>query len=128
MHETDNEEEQREDTGAMQREDDESTDNEIEKTELTQDIVEMEVQMELKEVRQAETEEPEEKERTGEKDRKDKDNENMGGDGTAGTSNKRRRKVKVIPNLEKAKNKMWKQSNEVKQDCGKIAKEGEEME
>lgn len=128
MHETDNEEEQREDTGAMQGEDNESTDNdnEIERTELTQDIVEMEVQMELNNVRQAETEEPEKKEQIGEKDRKDKDNENMGGVDTAGISNKRRRKVKVIPNLEKAKNKIWKQSNEVKQDCER--KEVEEME
>ena len=129
MHETDNEEEQREDTGSRQREDNVSkdNDNEIEKTELTQDIVEMEVQMEFNAVGQAETEEPEETEWIGETERKDKDSENLGGDSTAGTSNKRRRKVKVIPNLEKAKNKMCKQSNEVKQDCGRSAKEGEEI-
>ncbi len=44
-----------------------------------------------------------------------------------GISNKRRRKTKVTPNLEKAKRKVIKQGCEEKQDSGDTVKEGEGM-
>ncbi len=58
----------------------------------------------------------------------DKDSEYIGDEGgTTGISSKRRRKVKVTPNLEKAIRKVLKQGCEEKQDIGDTVKEGEGM-
>ncbi|KAL1268429.1 hypothetical protein QQF64_033792 [Cirrhinus molitorella] len=126
MHEGDSEEEQHED---MEREGNASTDidGEREETGLTQDNDEAGSLMEKAEDLQTELEKPEEQERVSEEGSVDKDSEIISDGSAMGISIKRRRRTKVIPNLEKAKRKVLKQGCEEKHDSGETVKDGEGM-